>query len=84
MNSWLSMGDSVSQLLERENGTMSEIATMWHTCQPKKICEFLTDKIASQDGVYLENLIPVMVGIQSDFKTELREPLLKPSRSKDT
>ena len=44
----------------------------------------ITVKAARKDVVDLANLIPVMVTIQSDFRIELREPLLKPSISSDT
>jgi len=36
------------------------------------------------DRTDTENLIQAGGGIQSKFRTELREPLLKPSRSSDT
>jgi hypothetical protein len=35
-NSLLSMGNSVSLLLERKNGMMGDVATMWHVCQSKR------------------------------------------------
>ena len=43
------MGNSVGSLHERKNNPMSEIATMWHTCQPKKFLEFQTVKAAGKD-----------------------------------
>ena len=54
------MGNTLSLMLERKNGMMGDVATMWHACQSKRSLLINTacqSKSAGKDVADLENLI---------------------------